>query len=90
MASITTTAVAEEDGSGYVINGMKKWITFGCCTRIVWSGLAPLVLSYVAHKEMRGRRQVLHCRVPDGRLWLGRDLSLPAGAWDAGALDAEA
>ena len=35
VASITTTAVAEEDGSGYVINGMKKWITFGCCTRIV-------------------------------------------------------
>jgi len=35
VASITTTAVAEEDGSGYLINGMKKWITFGCCTRII-------------------------------------------------------
>ena len=48
MASITTTAVAEEDGSGYVINGMKKWITFGCCTHIIRSVLACLVLSYVA------------------------------------------
>ena len=48
VASITTTAVAEEDGSGYVINGMKKWITFGCCTHIIRSVLACLVLSYVA------------------------------------------
>ena len=50
----------------------------------------PLWSVLLRSREMRGRRQVLHRRVPDGRLWLWRDLALPAGAWDAGALDAEA